>query len=137
MIRRVAIIDLNALCRLFSYIQPKWTDKMIEDAINKSGADFLVYDDGGLLAGFICIEYVLGEGCITAIATDTAYRNKGIARSLISYGETLREKTNIYLEVEENNKPAIGLYSSCGFSAVGKRKNYYGDNAAIIMNKEF
>ena len=45
--------------------------------------------------------------------------------------------TLITLEVNEENKPAIHLYEKYGFKLLGKRKNYYKDNDALIMTKYF
>ena len=44
----------------------------------------------------------------------------------------------IFLEVRESNTPAITLYGSYGFKAVGRRNGYYRDPVenAIIMLKE-
>ena len=136
MIRRAKIIDFEGIKRLMSHINPSWTDKMIYDAIISDNADVFVAGDGGI-DGCIFVEYAPDEGCITAVATDKAKRRCGIAKALIAHVESAREKGNIYLEVEETNEAAIRLYEACGYKQTGKRKNYYGDAAAIIMNKEF
>ncbi|MCH7817923.1 MAG: GNAT family N-acetyltransferase [Candidatus Marinimicrobia bacterium] len=43
-----------------------------------------------------------------------------------------------YLEVDNNNYGAIGLYREFGFREIGMRKNYYRENSgdAVIMMKE-
>lgn len=136
MIRGANIGDMPELYRLASLLNPPWTENSLAAVLENNNADIYVYVSD-IIRGFICLEYILEEGCITAVATDGSYRGRGIARQLITYGERQRNKTNIYLEVEETNIQAIKLYESCGYKATGKRKNYYGKNAAIIMNKEF
>ena len=39
----------------------------------------------------------------------------------------------ILLEVNSMNNKAINLYKKFGFVAYGERKNYYGENDAILM----
>lgn len=43
--------------------------------------------------------------------------------------------SKINLEVNSNNKKAICLYKSFGFSQVGCRKNYYSDGDALLFSK--
>ena len=42
----------------------------------------------------------------------------------------------LFLEVEEDNLPAINLYTKLGFKKTFERKNYYGAKNAHIMQKE-
>lgn len=137
MIRLAGIGDLAGIMPLAAILNPPWTENSVRDALTKEHADVAVYTDSGAVIGFICIEYVAGEGCITAIAVYSAARRRGIGKKLIDFAESLREKSNIYLEAEESNIAAIRLYEKCGYTARGKRQNYYGKTAAIIMNKEF
>lgn len=67
------------------------------------------------------------------IAVIEKMRNKSIAK--LALEEFINHhKTNIYLEVSENNIYAIKLYESIGFKKINIRKNYYKDNSdAIIM----
>ena len=42
---------------------------------------------------------------------------------------------NITLEVAEDNDSAISLYKKCGFIDVGRRKGFYDQRDALIMEK--
>jgi ribosomal-protein-alanine N-acetyltransferase len=42
----------------------------------------------------------------------------------------------IFLEVASRNVHAVSLYEKCGFTEVARRKGYYGDDDALIMNNE-
>ena len=83
---------------------------------------------------------IVGEGHITNIAVDPAYRNQGIGKavlgSLIEEAER-RKLTGVTLEVRESNIEAINLYKKFGFICAGIRKDYYHDTKedAIIMWK--
>jgi ribosomal-protein-alanine N-acetyltransferase len=68
-------------------------------------------------------------------------RGQGIGSVLIE--EALNKIQNagikkVFLEVRENNLPAIGAYKKFGFNQISVRKKYYldGENA-LVMLKEF
>ena len=42
----------------------------------------------------------------------------------------------ITLEVNENNKIAINFYKKNNFYEINCRRNYYGDDSAIIMKRD-
>ena len=67
------------------------------------------------------------------------YRGKGIGTKLMSYlvYEAIHNKVvNITLEVRVSNTIAINLYKKFGFREVAIRKYYYGDEDAILMEKQ-
>ena len=90
------------------------------------------------------IAYVIGrviapEGEIYRIATDPAFRRRGIAYRLLDYAvkcEKGRGLECLFLEVRESNIPAKNLYKSYGFKEMGIRKSYYKDpveNAVLMV----
>lgn len=67
------------------------------------------------------------------------YRGRGIGTKLMSYlvSEAIHNKViNITLEVRVSNNIAINLYKKFGFREVAIRKYYYGDEDAILMEKQ-
>lgn len=60
------------------------------------------------------------------------YRRKNIASRLL---ESLDLDKKIFLEVREDNIPAIRLYEKNGFKKISTRKNYYNNISAVIMCK--
>jgi ribosomal-protein-alanine N-acetyltransferase len=40
----------------------------------------------------------------------------------------------IFLEVEENNRPALSLYKRAGFTVVGRRERYYQEPGGEQLN---
>ena len=63
---------------------------------------------------------------------DDEIRNSDRDDSHIGKTEWITE-CRILLEVAENNLPARKLYESCGFKEIHRRKNYYADSDALIM----
>ena len=67
------------------------------------------------------------------------YRNQGIGTKLMSYLVSLAislRVVNVTLEVRVSNNIAINLYKKFGFREVALRKNYYGDEDGILMEKQ-
>ncbi len=96
------------------------------------------------LVGFVLARLAAGEGEILTISVARSYRRYGLGRSLIDavlrrlWAERAEE---LFLEVDETNLPAIGLYRRLGFFEVGRRPGYYeheGQNRsdAIVMRRE-
>jgi ribosomal-protein-alanine N-acetyltransferase len=87
---------------------------------------------------FLLAWAVADEVHLIDIATHPDDRKKGAAsalmRTLIEYAGEHRSKL-VMLEVRRSNKPAIRLYRSFGFSAIGVRRRYYtnGEDAVEMM----
>lgn len=80
--------------------------------------------------GFIMARNVAGEAEILTVAVSQLRRGRGHGRRLME--ELLRrfyaERVDvIFLEVDEQNPPALALYRRFGFVEVGRRKGYYQD----------
>jgi len=83
---------------------------------------------GGKFAGFILSRQAADEAEILSVAIAAGRRGRGFARGLL----TLHLQRlaglgahSVFLEVDENNTPAIRLYRRAGFREVGRRPNYY------------
>ena len=85
--------------------------------------------------GFLLAWAVADELHLMHIATHPDERRKGAARALM---RTLvdhaveRRSRLVLLEVRRTNRPAIRLYRSVGFSAIGVRRRYYSDGEDAI-----
>lgn len=83
---------------------------------------------GGKFAGFILSRQAADEAEILSVAITAGRRGRGFARGLLTLH--LRRLAglgahSVFLEVDENNTPAIRLYRRAGFREVGRRPNYY------------
>ena len=80
------------------------------------------------LLGLCSAWLLIDELQITFIAVHKEHQRKGLGQFLLSNlirrSQSLQTK-KIYLEVKDNNKPAIALYKSMGFKTVGNRSNFY------------
>ena len=90
--------------------------------------------------GYIVFYLNFGEAHIMNIAVAKEYRRRGVGKHLFTYAFDII-KTNaahvIFLEVAQNNNPALQLYRQFGFEVFGKRKRYYRNGGdAYVMRKE-
>ncbi len=135
--RRANEKDVADIYRLMSeYITPSWTEEQTRTTLASAYTDAFVTEENGETVGYAILENVLDEGCLTSIAVRDDKRGKGIGKKLLSYALSESKAASVYLEVSENNVPAISLYTSCGFRKTGERKKYYGDIGAVIMRRE-
>lgn len=92
------------------------------------------------VVGICGLRNIAGEGEITNVVTNQAYRRQGIARTLLQ--KVLSDGVELgieafTLEVRCSNQPAIALYEKFGFESAGVRKNFYTNpkEDALIMWK--
>ena len=84
------------------------------------------------------------EAEILSVAVAHARRGRGLARTLLDLH--LRRLAGfgvraVFLEVDEQNRPALRLYARAGFREVGRRPNYYpGDGgtaaSALVLRRD-
>src|SRR3979490_1209456 len=78
--------------------------------------------------GFAVSRMAADEAEILSIAVEPSHRGRGLSRNLLltHLGHLAgRGVRTVFLEVEENNRPARRLYGRAGFGVVGRRERYY------------
>ena len=98
----------------------------------------LEYVSDGSIIGYLEYSLIYDRIEIDNLYVEIDCRNQGIGTKLMSYlvsdAISLRV-VNITLEVRVSNMTAINLYKKFGFREVAIRKYYYGDEDAILMEK--
>ena len=92
---------------------------------------------GRQVIGFAVSRMAADEAEILSIAIDENQRGRGLSRSLLMthLGHLAgRGVRTIFLEVEENNRPARRLYEWAGFGVVGRRERYYQQPGGEQLN---
>ncbi|HYX29821.1 MAG TPA: ribosomal protein S18-alanine N-acetyltransferase [Pyrinomonadaceae bacterium] len=94
------------------------------------------------IAGFIVARLIADELHVNNVAVRPEFRQRGLGSKLLKTTlEQARQRhaTIAQLEVRAGNEPAQQLYHSCGFRAVGRRKNYYRKPAedALLLSLTF
>ena len=83
---------------------------------------------GRKIIGFAVSRMAADEAEILSIAVAAGQRGRGLSRNLLLThlghlaGHGVR---TVFLEVEENNRPARRLYDRAGFTVAGRRERYY------------
>jgi [ribosomal protein S18]-alanine N-acetyltransferase len=98
----------------------------------------------GRATGFVLSRLVVDESEILTIAVDPRSRGAGQGRLLLRthLGRLAALGVrSVFLEVAEDNRPALRLYRSFGFEEVGRREGYYGRRAgaaatALVMRRD-
>lgn len=135
MIREMNQNDLDAINEIGSLIKNDFVKlNYLEDRLTKEYVKVYVYYDD-FIKGFVEIENHFEITDIINIAVLNIYQNKGTATKLLEYVINNTKATKLMLEVNENNTKAISFYKKNKFIEINRRKNYYGNEDAIIMER--
>jgi ribosomal-protein-alanine N-acetyltransferase len=89
----------------------------------------------GAIVGYLVAWHVADELHVMNVATRPDRRRRGIGRALVNaavaYARARRVR-HALLEVRRSNRPAISLYRSVGFFAMGVRTRYYADDEDAV-----
>ena len=102
---------------------PPWSVAEFASLLDTPGT-FAVAED----QGFILVRAIAGEAEIITLAVAPAARRRGLARRRIEQAVVRAlalDAEALFLEVAEDNVPALGLYRGLGFEVVGRRRGYY------------
>jgi ribosomal-protein-alanine N-acetyltransferase len=122
---------------LFS--EEKWSYFQILREFKNDFSKILVFKEKEEIIGYLIFREIEPEIEIFKIGVKKKYQRKGVGTKLIQkLIEIAREKniSKIFLEVKASNLSAYNFYKKLGFKEMYRRKNYYGNEEAIIMLKE-
>lgn len=133
--------DLDRIMEIERASFPKpWTRPMFEGELRNPVSfsyTLKVFPEGKEEIGAYIIFWVVhGEAHILNIAVNPKFRGKGVAARLLSLMLDVMKRNMVYevfLEVRVSNAAARALYARFGFREAFVRKNYYGDEDAIVM----
>ena len=140
-LRPLTVFDAEMMAELEKLCFPlPWSLQAVQAELKNPIALYIGAFVEGKLAGYAGMQVILDEGYITNVAAAPEMRRRGIADSLMTALMTAAEERKlsfVTLEVRESNTPAQNLYRKHGFSAVGKRKNYYDKpkEDAVLMTR--
>ena len=113
---------------------PRWSASDYANLAGESNSMLLVAElettDPPKILGFAALRRVIDEAELLNLAVDPSHQTQGVGKALLrdACGRMLEACTRrLFLEVRVSNKPALGLYSSLGFSLHSLRKGYYRD----------
>ncbi|MGL4767082.1 MAG: ribosomal protein S18-alanine N-acetyltransferase [Formosimonas sp.] len=142
--RRLQPADLPAVAELEATVQrDPWSREQILAVADLLNANYMAWvaEDDGAIVGYLIAQHVVDAFEILTIGVAQTQQKRGIGRGLwaCAWDEMQRQQphTTCFLEVRSSNLAAQALYARCGFTAVGRRKNYYANprEDALILQK--
>ncbi len=135
-VRPLTADDLNAVVAMeeANQVSP-WSEGVFRDELAAVNRVYLAADDGGVI-GFGGVMLVGEEAHVTNLLVAPEARRRGIGLGLmIGLIEAAVDAgaRHLTLEVRSNNEAARALYAVLGLAPVGVRKEYYGDDDALIL----
>ena len=137
--------DLDEVVKLERELFHKeaWSRQNFEQDLSEKYAEYWVLrveDEEESLADYAGAYFILPDVEISNVAISKAYQGRGWSRKLIdeilSCAGALSAET-VFLEVDVQNQPAIGLYEKYGFEKIAIRRDYYGAGRdAFVMKLE-
>lgn len=129
--------DLDAVTELEqAAFHDFWPREMLAYEIEHPRSVLLLARLGGRPAGYAAFRHATDEAELLRLAVRPEDRRRGVARALVSEGcERLRaENVQVcFLEVRQDNAPAIALYERLGFVRNGRRRGYYRDGTDALI----
>ena len=138
-IRKAAFSDISYVLEIEQENIRSWTHDQFTEELARNFSVFIVAETEGVIAGYAIAWIVADELQLNSIAVKNSLQGNGIGRMLL---EGLEAESRdgaasvILLEVRSRNTGAIDFYMKNGFMKTGRRKNYYGDDDAILMEKK-
>lgn len=118
-----------------------WGEAEIAALLGGPGGFAVIAENEGPL-GFILCRAVGGEAEILTLAVRPEGRRQGLGRALVESAAGLSQQAGaeaLFLEVAEDNIPAMELYRTAGFRLAGRRPGYYqrpdGATDALVMRR--
>lgn len=115
-----------------------WKASLVADELPRKDRTWWAAFDGETLAGYCGGWVVDGQVQILKIATDPAYRRRGIAAELLALVASDARNlgaAEMTLEVRASNAGAQTFYERMGLRNIGTRPHYYSDREdAVIMS---
>ena len=138
-IKKMNLNHLNELQEiLISDFDDFWSFSTLKEEVENENSSYIIGKINNEIIGFAGLKIIFDQADIMNIVIKKTYRNQGIGTLLLENLILLAKDLNIstlFLEVNEQNKPAIHLYEKLGFEKLGVRKKYYNNNNGIIMKK--
>ncbi len=136
MVSSFSQLDIEQINKLGNNLNPKFKELFHINNLN-SNEKIYVYKAEEKVLGFIHISINYEVVDLLNIIVDSNNRNKGIGHLLMDYmiGDLPTTVKRILLEVNENNLTALKFYNEFNFEVISSRKNYYGGDSAMIMER--
>lgn len=136
-IRPMKRSDIPAVAALESVIYPApWSPRVFFDELAMENRRYIVMHGETGIVGYGGLLIIEEDAHITTLAVAPDLRGKRLGvRLMLALVDVALDNgaRHLTLEVRASNTKAQGLYRRFGFDPVGRRKNYYVDEDAVVM----
>ncbi len=138
----LAAADLGTVARIHAAsFEDAWTESVFRRILAMPGTFGLAAREASALIGFAVARTAADECELLSLAVEPARRRGGLGTGLLDAtiaAAIAHGARTLFLEVAEDNAPALRLYASRRLATVGRRPNYYelpggGAVAALTM----
>lgn len=130
--RRATVDDLDPIMALerAAFARTAWSTAMMREELASAHTWYIVWEDAGRVRGYAGLRLPEGatDADVQTIALAADARGGGRGRALLEslLAEAARRGVReVFLDVRDDNAVAQRLYESEGFTAIGRRPNYY------------
>lgn len=114
-----------------------WSLDQLRSILILPGSYLFISRIGNTVSGFALARAILDESELMLLAVSRDFRGLGHGIGLVEkvIAESRRRNVkHIFLEMRDDNVPALTLYKEAGFVPVGKRPGYYRGNDGILRD---
>lgn len=129
--RLARIEEAHSLAKLDKHSNlTNWdVNEYISSFNNTKHSIYVLEQDSGSIVATIVISIIFDEAEILQFWVKHECKKQGYGKILLEFIlnklKAMQKLHNVFLEVREDNTPAINLYQKLGFKIVGRRNNYY------------
>ena len=137
--RSASLDDLDAVYEIEYSSSARWTRVIFEKELNTAFSHFIIAKTENAIVGFIIAWNISGDIEIQNLAVHKNFRRRGIASKLIEHVISVLKDYHphkILLEVRESNHSARAFYKALAFYETGRRKSYYDNEDALLMERK-
>ena len=125
------IADLEAVAA-----DAPWSETAIRDALGLATTVAWLAEVDGRPAAYLLTSQVDDEAEVLILGTHPYERRQGLAHALLSHAAAHWDASGVhraFLEVREDNTPALRLYEQHGWTRTGLRRGYYRDGCDAFL----
>lgn len=121
--------------------QTAWTEGQFWGELSRvpQARQYTVALGDGSVVGYVGLNVLAPEADIQTIAVASTAQGSGVGTMLLQHAlesAVARKCSQMFLEVREDNAPAISMYERFGFQRLQVRRDYYGSGLhGIVMRK--
>ncbi|HPS58992.1 MAG TPA: ribosomal protein S18-alanine N-acetyltransferase [Spirochaetota bacterium] len=138
-IKQARFTDIESIHAIEQQSISSWSYDQFVEEISREFSVLLAAFLDDMVSGYISAWIIGDQAEIHSLAVSSRFSRIGIGGKLLnslSVEAAGRGCSSILLEVKSRNVPAVNFYKKNGFTETGRRKNYYHDDDALLMEKK-